>query len=143
MTTIAIERPSDAELDTIHSALTESYWSPGIPRDVVARAFAHSLCALARDDRGGLIGFARLATDYATFAWLADVVVLPGHRGKGLGRDLVRALQSHPELQNLRRWMLGTRDAHGVYAALGFTPIQTPDRLMEIRSWTPYGVATT
>jgi GNAT superfamily N-acetyltransferase len=141
--TISVEQPNHAELGAIHRALRESYWSPGIPRDVVAKAFAHSLCALARDAHGGLIGFGRLVTDYATFAWLADVVVLPEHRGKGIGRELVRTLQAQPDVQNLRCWMLGTRDAHGVYAALGFTPIAAPDRLMEIRNWAPHGVATT
>src|SRR5262249_54154288 len=133
------EAPSSADLDVIHALLTETYWSPGIPRETVARAWANSVCALARDDAGALIAFGRAVSDRATFAWVADVMVLPAHRGKGLGRAIVAALQAHPDLQNLRRWVLGTRDAHGVYAPLGFTPLGAPERYMEIRAASPYG----
>jgi N-acetylglutamate synthase-like GNAT family acetyltransferase len=139
MPAIAIEQPSETDIEIIHSVLRETYWSPGIPRDVVARACANSMCAVARDESGKLIGFARLVTDKATFAWLCDVIVLPGKQGKGLGRALVQTFQRHPELQGLRRWLLGTKDAHGVYAPLGFTPLSEPDRLMEIRNREPYG----
>ncbi len=139
---IAIEQPSEADIDAIHAVLTESYWSPGIPRESVARACANSMCAIARDDAGKLIGFARLVTDKATFAWLCDVIVLPGKQGKGLGRALVQTFQQHPELQGLRRWLLGTKDAHGVYAPLGFTPLDAPERFMHIRNPSPYGRAT-
>jgi N-acetylglutamate synthase-like GNAT family acetyltransferase len=97
------------------------------------------MCAIARDDTGKLVGFARLVTDKATFAWLCDVIVLPGKQGRGLGRMLVRTFLDHPELQGLRRWLLGTKDAHGVYTPLGFEPIDKPERLMQIRSTTPYG----
>lgn len=142
MTTIAIEQPGQADLDIIHAVLRESYWSPGIPREVVAAAAANSFCAIARDEAGRLIGYARLLTDRATFAWLCDVIVLAEHKGKGTGRNLVGALRAHPDLQNLRRWLLATRDAHGVYAALGFTPLAAPERFMEIRHPSPYGVAT-
>lgn len=136
--TISIEQPSESDIGVIHAFLTETYWSPGVPRDVVARACANSVCATARDE-GALVGFARVVTDRATFAWLADVFVLPGHEGKGGARAMVRALQTHPELQGLRRWLLGTRDAHGVYAPLGFTPIEAPERYMQIRGAAPYG----
>lgn len=139
MPAIAIEQPSETDIDTIHAVLRETYWSPGIPREVVARACANSMCAVARDDAGTLIGFARLVTDKATFAWLCDVIVPPGKQGKGLGRALVQAFQRHPELQGLRRWLLGTKDAHGVYAPLGFTPVQEPERLMHIKNPNPYG----
>ena len=139
MLSIAIEQPSETDIDTIHAVLKETYWSPGIPRDVVARACANSMCAVARDDSGKLIGFARLVTDKATFAWLCDVIVLPGKQGKGLGRALVQTFQRLPELQGLRRWLLGTKDAHGVYAPLGFTPVQEPERLMHIKNPNPYG----
>jgi N-acetylglutamate synthase-like GNAT family acetyltransferase len=139
MPAIAIEQPSETDIEIIHAVLRETYWSPGIPRDVVARACANSMCAIARDDSGKLIGFARLVTDKATFAWLCDVIVLPGKQGKGLGRALVQMFQRHPELHGLRRWLLGTKDAHGVYAPLGFTPLSEPDRLMEIRNPAPYG----
>jgi N-acetylglutamate synthase-like GNAT family acetyltransferase len=142
MPAIAIEQPSETDIEVIHAVLKETYWSPGIPRDVVARACANSMCALARDDSGKLIGFARLVTDKATFAWLCDVIVLPGKQGKGLGRALVQTFQKHPELQGLRRWLLGTKDAHGVYAPLGFTPLSAPDRFMEIRNPAPYGRAS-
>lgn len=139
MARIAIERPSEADIDIIHGLLTETYWSPGIAREVVARAAANSICVIARDDAGALIGFARVVTDRATFAWLCDVFVLPAHQAQGIGRDLVRALKAHPELGNLRRWLLGTRDAHGLYEKLGFTAIEEPHRLMHIRNLNPYG----
>lgn len=142
MAAIAIQQPSQADIDIIHATLAETYWSPGIPREVVAKAAANSICAIARDESGALIGFARLVTDRATFAWLCDVIVLPPHQGQGIGRDLVRALQAHPELGNLRRWLLGTRDAHGVYEKLGFTAIEEPHRLMHIRDANPYGHPT-
>jgi GNAT superfamily N-acetyltransferase len=139
MPAIAIEQPSETDIEIIHAVLRETYWSRGIPRDVVARACANSMCAIARDDSGKLIGFARLVTDKATFAWLCDVIVMPGKQGKGLGRALVQTFQGHPELQGLRRWLLGTKDAHGVYTPLGFAPVAAPDRLMEIRNPAPYG----
>jgi N-acetylglutamate synthase-like GNAT family acetyltransferase len=142
MPAIAIEQPTESDIDAIHAALKETYWSPGISRDVVARACANSMCAVARDESGKLIGFARLVTDKATFAWLCDVVVLPGKQGKGLGRALVQMFQRHPELQGLRRWLLGTKDAHGVYAPLGFAALAAPDRLMEVRNPEPYGRPT-
>lgn len=139
MATIALEQPSQTDIDIVHAILAETYWSPGIPRETVAKAAANSICAIARDENCALIGFARLVTDRATFAWLCDVIVLPAHQGRGIGRDLVRALQAHPELGNLRRWLLGTRDAHGVYEKLGFTAIEEPHRLMHIRNTNPYG----
>ena len=140
MTFITIEQPSPADIDAIHAVLKETYWSPGIPRDVVARACANSMCAVARDEGGKLIGFARLVTDKATFAWLCDVIVLPGKQGRGLGRALVQTFQNLPELRGLRRWLLGTKDAHGVYEPLGFSSLAAPQRLMEIKNPEPYGL---
>lgn len=140
---IVIEQPSETDIGVIHAMLRETYWSPGVPRDVVARACANSMCAVARDDKGQLIGFARVVTDKATFAWLCDVVVLPGRQGRGVGRALVRTFLDHPDLQGLRRWLLGTKDAHGVYAPLGFTPLEAPGRFMQIRNPAPYGKQTT
>ncbi len=140
---IVIEQPSDADIEIIHAALRETYWSPGIPREVVAQACANSMCAIARDEAGKLIGFARLVTDKATFAWLCDVIVLPGRQGRGLGRALVGVFREHPELQGLRRWLLGTKDAHGVYEPLGFAPLSAPSRFMEIKLANPYGKPTT
>jgi predicted N-acetyltransferase YhbS len=139
---IAIEQPGEADIDVIHAMLRESYWSPGIPREVVARAAANSMCAIARDEAGQLIGYARLVTDKATFAWLCDVIVLPGRQGRGVGRALVRTFLELPELKGMRRWLLGTKDAHGVYAALGFQPLESPERFMIIRNPAPYGVPT-
>lgn len=142
MTSIAIEQPSETDIDAIHAVLRETYWSPGIPREVVARAAANSMCAIARNDEGKLIGFARLVTDRATFAWLCDVIVLPGKQGMGLGRALVRSFLDHPELQGLRRWLLGTKDAHSVYTPLGFSALDAPERFMHIRNPAPYGRTT-
>lgn len=136
---IAVEQPSESDIGVIHAFLAESYWAPGVPRDIVARACAHSLCALARSERGSLIGFARLVTDRATFAWLCDVFVLPEHEGQGIARKLVQVFFDHPDLQGLRRWLLATRDAHRVYAPLGFAPIAAPERWMEISPPAPYG----
>lgn len=142
MASIAIEQPSETDIGVIHAVLRETYWSPGIPCDVVARAAANSICAIARDERGALIGFGRVVSDRATFAWLCDVIVLPGRQGKGVGRKLVQALQAHPDLQGLRRWLLGTKDAHGVYEPLGFTSIEEAHRFMHIRNPRPYGTTT-
>ena len=107
---IAIEQPTDADLDVIHATLAATYWSPGVPRDVVARGCANALCAIARDGSGAVAGFARVISDRASFAWLCDVFVLPHAQGRGVARGLVRALRAHPELQGLRRWLLATRD---------------------------------
>jgi GNAT superfamily N-acetyltransferase len=110
---------AELQLDMIHGFLSTSYWSPGIPRSFVERAIAHSWCVGAYDD-GAQVGFARLVTDRATFAYLADVFVLPHARGRGISKAMVAFFTDHPELQNLRRWMLATRDAHGVYEGFGF-----------------------
>ena len=139
---IIIEQPTEADIDAIHAALRKTYWSPGIPRETVARACMHSLCAIARDETGALIGFARLVTDRATFAWLCDVFVAPAHQRQGIARGLVRAFQSDPQLQGLRRWLLGTKDAHGVYSALGFAALDAPERFMHIKNTNPYGQPT-
>ena len=136
---IAIEQPSRSDLDVIHTTLAATYWSPGVPRDVVARGCANAICAIARDADGAVVGFARVISDRASFAWLCDVFVLPVAQGQGVARGLVRVLRAHPELQQLRRWLLATRDAHGVYAPLGFVPLAAPERWMEIFVASPYG----
>ncbi len=123
--------PSRLQLDAIHAWLAGSYWSPGVPRDVVARAIAHSMCFGIYLGEAQ-VGFARVVTDRATFAYLADVYVLEEHRGHGLSKRLVATIQAHPELQGLRRFLLATRDAHGLYAQFGFRPLAAPDRMMEI-----------
>src|SRR5262249_20233372 len=123
--------PRRLDLDLIHRFLSEdAYWSPGIPRATVERAIANSLC-FGIYDAGAQVGFARVITDRATYAYLADVFVLPAHRGNGLSKLLLQSIVAHPELQGLRRWTLATRDAHSLYAKFGFTPIAKPDRLME------------
>ena len=108
----------------------ESYWAEGIPEDVVRRSIENSLCfGVYRGDEQA--GFARVVTDYATFAYIADVFVLESHRGRGVGQMIMQAIMSHPQLQGLRRWMLITRDAHGLYEKSGFARTSTPDRVME------------
>ena len=123
--------PARLDVEAIHAFLARTYWSPGIPRAVVERAIAHSLC-FGVFHEGAQVGFARAVTDRATFAYLADVYLLEAHRGRGVARRLVAAIVAHPDLQDLRRMMLATRDAHGLYAKFGFTPVAKPDRLMEL-----------
>jgi N-acetylglutamate synthase-like GNAT family acetyltransferase len=123
--------PALLDLDVIHGYLVRSYWSPGIPRETVARAIAHSLC-FGVYQGAQQIGFARVVTDQATFAYLADVFILEEHRQQGLSKWLVSVIQAHPHLQGLRRFLLATLDAHGLYAQFGFTPVAKPERMMEI-----------
>ncbi len=119
-------------LDLIHGFLTECYWAKGIPREVVARSIENSLCfGVYRDGRQ--VGFARVISDYATYAYIGDVFVLESHRGRGLGKWLMECIMQHPRLQGLRRWSLVTRDAHGLYMQFGFTPLKAPERYMELR----------
>ena len=123
-------RREEMDLDVIHGFLAHSYWAEGIPRALVERSIEHSLCfAVLLGARQ--VGFARVISDRATFAYLADVFVLEGHRGRGLGRKLVEAALGHPELQDVRRFLLRTKDAHGVYAPVGFRALLTPERWME------------
>ena len=119
------------DVDVIHRFLTRSYWAEGIPRETVARAIENSLCFGVYND-GEQVGFARVISDFATFAYLADVFILEPYRERGLGKELIATVMAHPELQGLRRWSLGTRDAHGLYAQFGFTPLENPSRMMEI-----------
>jgi GNAT superfamily N-acetyltransferase len=114
--------PAQIQLDVVHGWLFSCYWSPGIRRDVMERAFANSIVAGAYRD-GRQIGVARVVSDRATFAWLCDVFVDETARGHGVASALVKALIEHPELQTLRRWCLGTRDAHAVYRPFGFAPV--------------------
>ena len=122
-----------ARLDVglIHRYLAqESYWSPGIPRELVERAIEHSFCFGAFDGEAQ-IGFARVITDFATFAYVADVFVIASHRGRGVSKAIMRAIREHPRLQGLRRWHLVTRDAHGLYEQFGFRALAIPERHME------------
>jgi GNAT superfamily N-acetyltransferase len=122
-----------ARLDTVavHAFLSQTYWSPGIPLRTVERAIANSLCfGIFRG--GEQVGFARAITDKATFAYLADVYVLEPHRGQGLARWLMEVITAHEALQKLRRFMLITRDGHGLYKKFGFVEQANPSRTMEI-----------
>ena len=120
------------DLNVIHGFLTNCYWSKGIPREIVSRAIEHSLCFGVYDGGGAQVGFTRVVSDFATYAYIADVFVLESHRGRGLGKALMERIVQHPALQGLRRWGLSTLDAHGLYAQFGFTPPKFPDRYMEI-----------
>ena len=125
--------PAELDLALVHRFLsTEAYWSRGIPEATVARALANSLCVGAYLDGVGQVGFARVVTDQATFGYLADVFVLPEHRGRGYAKQLVAAVMADPRLQGLRRVMLATADAHALYAGFGFHAPARPEVLMEI-----------
>lgn len=119
------------DLTVIHTFLASSYWAESIPLEVVKRSIANSLCFGIYKDNNQ-IGFARIITDFATFAYLADVFVLADYRGQGLSKELMRFITTHSALQGLRRWMLATKDAHKLYEQYGFRPLQTPSRIMEI-----------
>jgi len=144
------------DLDLIHNFLTNCYWAKGIPKDVVARSIEHSLCfgiydesnigfpAIAKSAGPGIfpskseapscaqVGFARVISDFATVAYLGDVFILESHRGRGLGKWMMECIMQHPALQGLRRWILLTRDAHELYAKVGFTALKAPERYMEL-----------
>ncbi|HEY6354209.1 MAG TPA: GNAT family N-acetyltransferase [Burkholderiaceae bacterium] len=119
------------DVPAIHAFLSRSYWSPGIPLALVQRAIDHSLCfgLFHRDEQ---VGFARVVTDRASFAYLADVYVLEAHRGRGLSKWLIGVVRAHPDLQGLRRFLLATRDAHELYRQFGFNELADPSRLMEV-----------
>jgi len=120
------------DLNVIHGFLTNCYWAKGIPREVVARLIEHALCFGIYDRNGAQVGFARVISDFATFAYVGDVFVLETHRRLGLGKWLMQCITEHPALQGLRRWILTTRDAHGLYSQVGFTPVHAPERFMEL-----------
>lgn len=128
-----------AQLDVtaIHAYLTRSYWAKGIPLDTVERSIRGSLC-VGLYDGDAQIGFARVVTDRATFAYLCDVYVLEAYRGRGLGVWLTACVLDHPDLQGLRRWLLTTQDAHGVYEKVGFVRAPFPERFMVIDRPTLY-----
>ena len=122
--------------DTIYNYLNDdSYWAKGIPRQRLENAIANSMC-FGVYHHNEQAGFARVVTDYATFAYICDVFILPPFRKKGLSKWLVQTIIKHPALQGLRRWSLATADAHGLYSQFGFTEITRPDRWMEI--FNPY-----
>lgn len=127
----------EADLDLIHAVISRSYWAEGMPRALLVRAMRSSLNFLLRADapagaRGDLLGYARVISDRATFAYLCDVFVVEHRRGLGLGQALMAAVMAHEDLQGLRRFSLFTRDAHALYARYGFQPLAAPDLGMEI-----------
>ena len=127
--------PARLDLDLTYRFLSEeAYWSQGVPREILERAVGNSMVFGAYKD-GGQAGFVRVVSDKATFAWICDVFVLPEHRGQGLGKYLMECVMAHPDLQGLRRWMLATRDAHGLYQQYGFTELHDATRFME--KWDP------
>lgn len=119
------------DIDVIHGFLSRSYWAQGIPRETVERCIRHSLC-FGVYHGSAQVGFARVISDYTTVAYLADVFIIEAHRGKGLSVMLMNEIIAHPQLQGLRRFILATRDAHGLYERFGFSPLAAPDRWMEI-----------
>ncbi|CAH0997290.1 hypothetical protein EMA8858_03421 [Emticicia aquatica] len=119
------------QFDVIHGFLSTSYWSPNIPMEIVRRAAENSM-TFGIYKHEIQIGYARIISDCATFAYLADVFVLESERGKGISKWLMECITQQPDLQGLRRWMLATRDAHGLYAQFGFTPLDKPETMMQI-----------
>lgn len=123
--------PARLDVEVIHGYLNASYWAAGIPRAIVERSIAGSLC-FGVYAGSAQVGFARVITDRATFAYLADVFVLDGYRGLGLAKWLMSVIMAHPDLQGIRRFLLVTRDAHGLYEQYGFTTVESPRRYMEL-----------
>lgn len=119
--------PDRLDIDFIHAFLETAYWSPGIPRATLERAIANSLPFGLYEPSQRQVGFARVVTDYAQYAYLGDVFIAADDRGKGLGKFLVSSVLDHPQLQGLRRWALATADAHGLYRQFGFRPPERPE----------------
>ena len=125
------DRREDLDVEFIHNFLRESYWAKGIPRAIVEKSINNSICfGLYHNSKQ--VGFGRVVSDQATFAFLSDVFVDSSYRGLGLGKWLVSCILTHPELQGLRRWLLATLDAHGLYEKNGFVALRRPDLFMEI-----------
>jgi len=118
------------DLDAVHGFLSRSYWATGIPRTTVEKSVRHSMCFGVYTAERRQVGFARVITDRATFAYLCDVYIDEGHRGKGLSKRLMEAVLAHPDLQGLRRFCLLTRDAQGLYAQFGFSEFPMPSRFL-------------
>ena len=128
--TISTEKEK-LDIDRIHSFLNRTYWAEGISKEIISRSIEGSLCfGVFENDKQ--VGFARMITDKATFAYLADVFIIEEYRGRGLSKWLMEVIMSHPDLQGLRRMILVTKDAHGLYRQFGFTPLINVDRWMNI-----------
>jgi GNAT superfamily N-acetyltransferase len=134
--------PTRLDVETIHAFLAGSYWAAGIPRAVVERSIRNSICFGALEGKRQ-VGFARVITDRATYAYISDVFVLESHRGRGISKKLMASITRHPDLQGLRLWTLFTRDAHGLYRQFGFDEARHSERLMEKRAEQPYLEAKT
>lgn len=130
--------PEDISISVVHQFLSDSYWAKNIPLKTLQKAIDNSLCfsvIAESSEQKELVGFARMITDKATFACLADVFVLDSHRGNGLSKLLMKSILQHPDLQGLRRMVLATKDAHGLYQQFGFKKLASPDTFMEL--WDP------
>ena len=123
------------DFEFIYKFISRSYWASEIPRETLKKAISNSFCFGVFTDTGVQVGFARLITDRATFAYLADVFIDDRHRGRGLSKLLVQTIVEHADVKGLRRMVLATRDAHGLYAQFGFRPVENPEILMQI--WQP------
>ena len=126
---------NDMDIDVIHGFISNSYWAKGIPRETLIKGMQNSLCFAVLDTKQRQVGFARMITDKTSFAYLADVFVLPTFQGKGLSKLLMTSIVEHPDLQGLRRMMLNTSDAHGLYEKYGFKSLSAPEKCME--KWQP------
>lgn len=125
--------PARLDLDRIEAFIRQTYWASNRSRDNIERGIENSMSfGVYRIDDGTQVAFARAVTDKISFAWLCDVFVDEAQRGAGIGKFLVEAILAHPDLQGLRRWILATRDAHGLYAQFGFTPLASPEKWMEL-----------
>lgn len=135
---------SKLQIDVIHNYLANySYWAKGIPVEIVERSILNSIAfGVYFQDEEVLkqVGFCRVTSDLATFAYLADVFILEEYRGNGLSKFLMETVLQHQDLQGLRRWVLATADAHGLYAKYGFTPLDKPENFMQIRLQNPYSL---
>lgn len=125
----------EMDFDVIHGYISKTYWAEGIPKEVLATALDNSLCFGVFSPEGKQVGFARMITDQATFAYLADVFIDEAHQGKGLSKWLMQEVHDHPSLQGLRRILLATRDAHSLYQQFGYTPLASPSTFMQ--KWQP------
>ena len=135
---------SKLQLDIIHDYLSKkSYWAEGIPKETVQKSIKNSMAFgvyLQQENKLNQVGFCRIISDLATYAYLADVFVLEEYRGKGISKLLMKTVLKHPDLQGLRRWVLATADAHGLYAQYGFTSLDKPENFMQIKAINPYGL---
>jgi GNAT superfamily N-acetyltransferase len=128
---------SRLDIGAVHAFLSRSFWAQGIPREIVARSIEGALC-FGIYEGNKQIGFARVISDFATYAYLGDVYVLEEYRGQGLSKWLMECIMGHPDLKGLRRWCLSTRDAHGLYRKFGFELTRYPECMMEILDFDIY-----